>query len=164
MAITYTESLELKEMAQKLKERYYLHLEHVDIESVYFAIKEGELPIKRKPVEITGITHGGIKQIISLHGGNEQYCIQVWKDDWDNYTPAKQEWLMFEMLYSIDEKNNGKIKNKDIMEYDIIAEYFINNENIGIKWRNKDYELPSLLDGNPLSIPLHYEDEDEENE
>ena len=42
--ITYVQSLELYEIALKLKERYYLHLGHVDLDIIYFAEKLGDKP------------------------------------------------------------------------------------------------------------------------
>lgn len=162
MAITFEESPELKDLAQRLKDRYYMHIGHSDLDAIYFTEKDGEPPQKHNTAEIQGITSPPIRKMLEMLGGTYFYCIHIWKNDWENIHPNTREWLMFEMLYSVDPNNNGKVRQKDIVEFGPIAEFFANDE-IGLRWRNKDGELPELLGRQVLPIPLPPNEEEDES-
>ena len=159
-ATIYTESVDLLNLASRLKESYYLHLGHVDIESIYFAEKVGESSKSGKALEILGVTHGGVRQMLQMMGRQQTYCLSVNKDVWDEIHPHTQEWLMFEALYSIEPYNTGKLKKPDIVEHSPIIEFFANTS-VGIRWKKCDGELPSLLGSETLAIPLPPDEDDE---
>jgi len=155
------DSEELKNLSIKLIDFYYLHLGHVDIERIYFAEKIGELPKKVNTLELYGVTNAAVRQLLSKMGGQQNYCLTVWKDAWDALHPNTQLWLLFDALYSIEPGCNGKIKRPDIIEHAPIIEFF-SISNIGVHWRKCDGELPCLLGESPLAIPLP-PDPDEDN-
>lgn len=161
MDILFVESEELKNHAIKLKDQYYLHLGHVDIDAIYFAEKVGELPKKASTLEILGVTNAAVRQLLAKTGGQQNYCITVWKDKWDEITDNTKLWLLFDALYSIEPGCTGKLKRPDIVEHAPIIEFFAMS-NVGVHWRKCDGQLPNLLGDTPLAIPLP-PDPDEES-
>lgn len=159
--IVYIESEDLKILADQLREKYFLHLGHVDLDAIYFVEKVGDEPKKIKVIEILGVTNGGIRQMLQQVGRNQSYCMQVWQDAWNALHPYAQQWLMFEVLYSIKRGNEGYLKKPDVVEYGPIIEYFASS-NIGIHWRENQEDLPDMLAQISLPMPLP-PDEDEES-
>lgn len=157
--IIYVESDDLKKLASDLRQAYYIHLGYIDLDAIYFVEKHGEVPKKFKTIEIAGVTHGGIRQMLQKIGGNQNYCLSVWKDPWDDLHEYAKQWLMFEILYSIKHGSTGHLKKPDIQEFGPIIEFFANSD-IGIHWR-KAPELPNLLDKISLPIPLPPDEEEE---
>jgi hypothetical protein len=145
--VTYRESVNLRTMARELQERYFLHLGYVDLDAVFFAEKIGEKPPKAQVVELSGVRAPWVRQILSEHSSNIRYCLSAWLTEWAETPYPRQEWLVFDALYSIDPKNDGKMRGKDIHEHGIIADF------LGVYWREDD-EVPSLLQSpEPLPIP-----------
>ena len=149
----YSESPEIKELATKLKDRYYLHLGHVELDLVYFAEKTGSKPKKGRVGEISGISNAWVKQILSQFGNNQQYCLSVWTAEWEALSPGMREWLIFDALYSIKPEQDGKLRKPDVSEHGPILEFMM-GQGIGYLWRNGESDLPSLLGDTPLAIPL----------
>jgi hypothetical protein len=158
--IIYIESEDMKKLAHDLRQAYYVHLGHVNLDAIFFVEKDGILPKKAKTIEIAGVTNGGIRLLMQKIGGNQNYCVSVWKESWDAINEYQRQWLMFEILYSIKYGSEGYLRKPDVQEYGPIIEYFANT-NIGVHWR-KCEELPNLLDTISLPIPLP-PDEDEES-
>ena len=151
---TYVESWELKKIADKLIERYYLYLGHVQTDNIYFADIIGAKPKKATIMQIGGVNSPWVKQFIQKQNG-ALYCVSVWKDEWDETFPPQQEWLVFDALMRIDPHNDGKLVKPDVNEFGNIIEY------LGPYWRSKT-DLPSLLGGDePLPIPLPAYNSDE---
>ena len=150
MEIQFVESEDLKLYATKLKETYYLHLGHVDLDTIYFAEKHGDSPKKTNTIELFGVNNPSVRQLLR---GDKNYALTVWKDRWDELHPHTQLWLLFEMLYSIEPGSEGRIKKPDIVEHAPIIEFFALS-NVGIHWKRCDGELPNLLGSSPLAIPL----------
>jgi hypothetical protein len=157
MEIIFVESIELKILATKLKDFYYLHLGHVDLDCIYFAEKVGDLPKKINTIELLGVNNPSVRQLLK---DDKNYALTVWKDKWDELHLNTQLWLLFECLYSIEAGNKGKIRKPDIVEHAPIIDFFANSE-IGIYWRKNDGLLPNLLDTHPLPIPLPPDEEEE---
>jgi hypothetical protein len=150
----YEESSELKDTAERLVERYYEYLGHVDLENIYFAAIQGSKPKKTSVMQIGGITSEWVKKLIKETKG-KIYCISVWASEWDEVFPSMREWMIFDALLRIDPHNDGKLIKPDVNEFGILIEY------IGPYWRKKD-DLPSLLDSkDPLPIPLPAYESDE---
>jgi len=150
MEIIFNESEELKLLAEKLKDFYFLHLGHVDLETIYFGEKIGEAPKKSNTIELFGVNNPSVRQLLR---GDKNYALTVWKDKWDELHPHTKLWLLFESLYSIEPGCAGKIKRPDIIEHAPIIEFFSMSD-LGIHWRKCDGELPNLLGSAPLPIPL----------
>jgi hypothetical protein len=152
----YNESFELKELAENLKERYYLYLGYIDLDNIFFAEVGGVKPDKANVLSLSGIKSPWVKQLVrSQESNNYLYCLSVWSEEWLDINPDKQAWLVFEALLCISFRNNGDMRSPDVFGWGIMIEY------LGPYWRNKD-ELPSLLgEENPLPIPLPHLDEDE---
>jgi hypothetical protein len=158
--ITYVQSLELYEIALKLKERYYLHLGHVDLDIIYFAEKLGDKPKKGKIAELSGISNPWVKALLAKNqNDNKLYCMSVWSAEWLEVTPAKKEWMVFKMLCSVHPQNDGKLNKPDISDFGYIQEFFM-NAGVGPYWESQD-DLPSLLGADPLAIPPPPDDTDE---
>lgn len=157
MEILFVESEELKMYAEKLKDFYYLHLGHVDLNTIYFGEKHGDSPKKGNTIELFGVNNPSVRQLLR---GDKNYALTIWKERWDELHPHTQLWLLFECLYSIEPGCEGKIKRPDITEHAPIIEYFALS-NIGIHWRKCDGELPNLLGTIPLPIPLPPDDEED---
>ena len=158
MEIIYIESEDLKDLSSKLKDYYYLHLGHVDLETIYFAEKSGDMPKKINTIELLGVNNPSVRQILK---NDKNYVLSVWKDKWDELHPNTRLWLLFECLYSVEPGSKGKIKKPDIVEHAPIIEFF-SSSSIGVHWRKCDGELPCLLADPPLPLPLP-PDPDEES-
>jgi hypothetical protein len=157
METTFTESLEIKEIAIQLQEKYYAFIGYIDLEIVCFAEMEGYKSKKASVYLMSGITQGWVRDII-FHKFNTKeklYCLAVWTEEWSELQKSKKEWIIFKCLYSISPSLDGKIRAVDVQDYGFILEYFIRS-GFGPYWETKD-DLPSLLDSNdglPLIIPL----------
>ena len=149
----YSESPEIRAVASDLVKLYYLHLGHVDLETVYFAEIEGEKP-ERSPVsEISGVSSPWVRQMMAQLGNYRLYCMGVWVTEWEELSPAQREWLVFDALYSVAPSCDGKLRRKDVQEHGIIVEL------LGGYWRKgiiiNDKDLPILRDKeNPVPIPV----------
>ena len=145
--VSYRESINLYALARQLQERYYLHLGHVDLDVIYFADKTGDKPPKASVIEASGVRSGWVQQILNQNASHKRYCIAAWFVEWSELSFNKQEWLMFDALYSIGIENDGKLRVRDVVEHGVIADF------LGVYWRSDD-EIPSLLQSkDPLPIP-----------
>ena len=143
---TYSQSSELRNMASKIIDNYHLYLGHIDLDNIYFADIDGEKPKRAGIMQIGGITSEWVRQLLQKTNG-ALYCISVWRDEWETIFSPMQEWMMFDALMRINPNNDGKLVKPDVNEFGIIVEF------IGPYWRSRT-DLPSLLDGDPLAIPL----------
>lgn len=150
---TYSESPEIRMLAEAIKDRYYLYVGHVDLDTVHFAeITGAAKPKKAKVGEISGISSPWVRQLIISLGNSRLYCMAVWSEEYEELSPASREWLVFEALYSIHPECDGKLRKPDVVEHGPIVEYFAST-NVGLYWRKAEI-LPSLLSGDaPLPIP-----------
>lgn len=156
----YNKSNEVMELANKIKQRYYLYVGQVDLENVFFAEIDGEKPKRAGIMEVSGVSSSWVRYILDQNH-NALYCMAVWGQEWLDLAPNVKEWLVFDALLRIDPENTGKIRKPDINEFGMILDYF-GNIGIGAYWRNKSDKLPSLLGGiDPLPIPLPPDDTDE---
>lgn len=157
METTFTESPEIKELAEKLQEKYFPFLGYIDLDLVCFAEMDGYKSKKAPIYQMSGITQGWVRDIIfqKFNSKEKRYCLAVWTEEWSDTPRSKKEWIVFKCLYSISPSLDGKIRNYDVQDYGFIVEYFIRT-GYGPYWEMKD-DLPSLLDSNnglPLVIPL----------
>ncbi|MBS1722396.1 MAG: hypothetical protein JSS66_05255 [Armatimonadetes bacterium] len=145
--VTYQESVNLYALARQLQERYYLHLGYIDMDVIFFAEKIGEKPVKASVIETSGVRSPWVRQVLSQNSSHKRYCVAAWSGEWSKLPYPKQEWMMFDALYSIGVTNDGKLRSKDVLEHGIIADF------LGVYWRGED-DVPSLLSSeDPLPIP-----------
>lgn len=153
---TYSKSPELKQMAEKLKDRYYLHLGYIDLDNIYFGEIDGAKPKKAGLIEISGVSSPWVRQLM-IEKNNTLYCIACWGIEWEELSPARREWWLFNALHYISPENDGKLRKPDVQEWGIICEC----KEAGPYWKTKEF-LPSLLDGNePVPFPLPRDTTDE---
>jgi len=158
----YDESPEIKDIATKLKERYYLYIGHVDLDVIYFAeiTSENGKPKKAKLGQLEGVSSAWLKQKMIEDKKGVLYCLSVWAEEWDGLDPASREWFLFDLLYSVSGECDGKVRKPDISEHGIIMQY-MHQAGVGTYWRTLEKPLPSLLSSvDPLPIPLPPTDED----
>lgn len=148
MQKAYCDFFELKELAQKLQERYYAHLGHISLDGVFFAEIIGEKPEKIAVIELNG-TNSSWHRMILVESHKELYCVAVWGEAWAEIPPDTQCWLLFDILLGVGPKMDGKITQPDVKDYGIVLQF------LGPYWNKKQDALPSLLAGdNPLDVPL----------
>lgn len=157
METTFTESQEVKELAEKLQEKYFPFLGYIDLELVCFAEMDGYKSKKAPVYSISGITQGWVRDIIfhKFNSKEKRYCLAVWTEEWSELQKSKKEWIVFKALYSISPNLDGKMRPVDVQDYGFIIDFFVRS-GIGPYWEIKD-NLPSLLNGDdtlPLLLPL----------
>ena len=147
--ITFTAAPDLQLLASKLKDRYYLYLGHVDLEMVHFTFKSAEkIPKSAKIMELSSIKSAWVRQLLAMLHDNRLYCISVWEEMWLELSPAQQEWLLFDAMYTIHPACDSRLRKPEVVEHGIICEF------LGPYWRKAEAPLPSLLGGiDPLPIP-----------
>lgn len=144
------ECQEIKDIAKKLKEKYYLYIGYVNLDSIFFAKLTGEKPKKANILNVSGIKSAWVKYVLQRMSSEYVYCIYVWEEYWDNIYDSLQEWMIFDALLRIDQSCEGELREPDVCEWGFIVEY------IGPYWRRRE-DLPSLLKSkNPLPIPLPF--------
>jgi hypothetical protein len=158
--VVFLEAPEIKSIAEKLKERYYVYIGYVDLEQIYFAEMVGHTPKKAKPVVVNGLAQKWVRDLLLGDVQDKKiYCLGVYEEKWAELTKAHKEWALFAALYSISPQNDGSIRQFEVQDYAFILEYFIKN-NYGANYMNHSI-LPSLLDSkDPLAIPLPPDPED----
>jgi hypothetical protein len=150
----YYESPALRNLAEKLKERYYPYLGHADLDNIYFCELDGVKPKAAPICSLDGLSKGWVRDLLVLSKGDpKHYCISVWSAEWENLSQSHIEWYMFKALFMVGDNNDGKIRKPDILDFGFILEYFVAN-GYSAKWETEK-ELPSLLNSKlPLPIPL----------
>jgi hypothetical protein len=139
--ITYSESSQLRDLAEKLKTRYYSVIGFVDIESIFFAFKGGDISEDFR-YEVLGLKNDWVR-----HAHNSEieklYCISFSFEFYQKAEGPLLEWSLFECLYACGIKRDGKLRRKDVHEYSRILNTL---EELGQKkdWRN-NLHLPELL-------------------
>ena len=159
MTIEYSESIEIKSIAQKLQEKYYPFIGYVDLEEIYFSEIIGFKPDKAPIWQISGLTQQWARDLMAEKSQQKMYCFAVWSDAWSEFSNNKKQWIIFRSLYSISPGGKGKLRTFDVQDYGFINEYFV-RIGVGPYWQTKD-ELPSLLDGKeplPLILPMEEEE------
>jgi hypothetical protein len=166
----YNHSPELQEMAEKIVEKYYFYLGHIVLENIYFAEIDSPKPKRAEAMSVSGVSSTWVKQIMDEMNkkikdktsfDNKLYCISVYGEEWDDISPTMQEWMVFDALLRIDLEGTGKLRKPDICDHGILLDYF-GQIGIGPYWR-KSSNLPSLLAGDALPIPLPPDNTDEGN-
>jgi hypothetical protein len=160
--VVFLECSPLKELAEKLKERYYMYIGYVDLEAVYFVEMVGKKPEKSPVAVVNGLAQKWVRDLLLGDIQNKKiYCLGVWDEAWDALPKAHKEWVMFRALFSFSPSMDGTIRQFDVQDYSFVLEYMIKN-NYGANYLNKSI-LPSLLDSKePLAIPLPPDPEEDE--
>lgn len=140
--ITYSESKQLRELAEKLKTRYYSVIGYIDIDSIFFAFKGGDIPDEFQH-EVLGLKNEWVKHTQNSANDMKLYCIAMSFDFYQKAEGSLLEWTLFECLYSCSPGMNGKMRRKDVHEYSRILNTL---EELGQKkdWRGNTH-LPDLL-------------------
>ena len=155
MDAEFHESIEMKEIAKKLQERYFPFIGYVDLDEIYFTEIIGFKPEKAPIYTMSGITQKWARDLISSSNQKKLYCFAAWVDNWSETPTEKKEWILLRCLYSVSPQGEGKLRPYDVQDYGFINEYFV-RVGIGPYWETKDI-LPGLLKGNdvlPLVLPM----------
>jgi hypothetical protein len=155
--VEFYDAPDIKRLAEKLIERYYVYIGHADIDNIHFCEIDGVKPKSAPVCSMDGINKSWVRDLVITKSGDpKHYCFSVWSDDWKQLNDPQKEWQLFRCLYSIGQNNDGKLRRPDIEDYGFIVEFFVKN-GISAKWETDDM-LPSLLNSkNPLEIPLPQE-------
>lgn len=147
----YTEAQELKDIAQKLKARYFNVIGHVEIDKIFFAFKGGDNVSEYFKYELLGSKNEWTKYVNEIRE-HKSYCLAMSYDFFQNSGPALLEWTILDLLYGCHEYMNGDIKKKEIHEYSRIISTL---EDLGFScdWRTLQ-NLPPLLDHETISFQL----------
>lgn len=147
--VIYSEASEMKDLATKIKERYFLYVGHVDLDTIHFTFKNAEtIPKSAKIAELSSIKSAWVRQILAMLHDNRLYCISSWEEMWNDLEPEQKEWLIFDLMYSVHPSCDSRLRKPDVSEHGIICEF------LGPYWRRGETPLPSLLGSiDPLPIP-----------
>lgn len=157
--VSFVYSAELRLLAEKLRERYYLYIGHVDLDAIFFAEKFGDKPKGGPIVELNGVTNPWMKAMLVEHGQQgKHYCLSAWGSEWSEMGPEKRQWAVFKLLCGVDPRGEGKLRRPDINDFGFILEYMI-DVGVGPYWEKADI-LPDLLGDYPLPIPPPPDEED----
>lgn len=141
-SIHYTESKELRDVAEKLKARYINIVGYIDLEKIYFAFKGGDLP-EFFTYEVLGLQNEWVKHANQSMQDVKTYCISMTFDFYQKSSGSLLEWILLDALYSCSEKMNGKLRRRDVHEFSrIIAS--LDDLGYSLNWR-QNYHLPPLL-------------------
>jgi hypothetical protein len=155
----FIESIECKEISEKLVSKYYPFIGYVNLDLVHFVEMDGYKGKNAPPYIMSGLTQSWARGILQSLGNGKVYCLGVWSDLWEELEQSKKEWIIFRCLYSISPSLDGKIRTFDVQDYGFITEYFVRS-GFGPYWMSKE-GLPSLLEGShALSLILPMEDDD----
>lgn len=110
---------------------------------------------------ITGVT----KALLEEYRVGKKYIIELYWNDWNVWSPARREWVLFHELVHIPSPTEKGLVKHDVQDFSGIVNYFGE-----ACWWQKE-TLPSLLDGEPIKFDpklfqkLHVkEDEDGEED
>jgi hypothetical protein len=159
--VVYLESTELKNLAEKLKERYYVYIGYVDLEQIYFVEMVGEKPKKGPVIVLNGLSQKWVRDLLLGEVQDKKiYCLGVYDEAWAELSKAHKEWTLFRGLFSLSPSMDGTLRQIDVQDHSFILEYMIKN-NYGANYMSQSI-LPSLLDSkDPIPIPLPKDSEDE---
>lgn len=142
-SVSYTESKELREMAEKIKARYIHIVGYVDLERVFFAFKSGDIP-ENFTYEILGLKNDWVKHANSDSLTDiKYYCVATTYDYYQTMSEQQLQWFILEAMYSFAPDMSGKLRRKDVHEYSrIIAT--LEDLDQSFRWRENP-NLPDLL-------------------
>lgn len=142
-SINYTESKELREMAEKIKARYVHIVDYVDLDRIFFAFKGGDVP-EHFTYEILGLKNDWVKHASSESLAEiKHYCIATTYDYYQNMTDTQLQWFMLDALYSCAPDMSGKLRRKNVHEFSRIIST-LEDLDQSFNWRANP-NLPDLL-------------------
>lgn len=148
MSKSYEFSIELSNMAHALYHRYSMYFLGMNLHNIYFAFIDGKPPKRAPVVEINGINGAWAKQQLEIYEDTKLYCIAVWKESWDELFDNYKEWMLFEAMMYISDRNDGSLKKPDVVGFGPIIEY------LGPYWKERA-DLPSLINSKkPIQLPF----------
>lgn len=152
--IIFTHAIELQKIAEDLKARYYNILGYIEIDKIFFAFKGGNIPDFFQ-YEIIGNPNDWMKYAVNAPNAEKNYCIAMAYNFYQFSDGPLLQWTMLDLLYSCDEKMNGRIRRKDIHEHSRIAKA-IEEMGHSIEWRENTH-LPDLLGAETIVFGLENE-------
>lgn len=155
-SVTYSESKELRLLAEKLKARYPNVVGYVDLNKIFFAFKGGDLP-DFFTHEMLGLKNEWVKHATNSIQDTKTYCLAVTYDFYQKADGALLEWTVLESLYCCGPKMDGKMRRKDVHEFSRIL-LTLEDLKQSLDWR-KNYSLPELLGDETISFALEEVDE-----
>lgn len=153
----YTESPEIKKIAEQLKSRYINLIGYVDLNKIFFTFKSGNNTLFK--YEILGTQSEWVKFTSSNIEDAKTYCIAL---DYDFYQSAQGpllQWILLDLLYSCLPSMNGKLRKKDVREFSRILNT-IEDLGLSINWRTNN-QMPDLLNVETIIFNPEEETEDE---
>lgn len=129
----FVDSGELRAVAEQLVTRYRDMLAHVRLDQVYFAFCVSERAKNSRAAVIRTAVSNPLPGMVT----SKPYQIAVYKDDWEEWTPAKRHATILESLCYIDE--DGKYRKPDVQELYAFAALW------GPDWRD-DPTIPDILE------------------
>ena len=139
---TYSESKELRALAEKLRINYITVVGYIDLEKIFFAFKGGDIN-ENFTHEVLGLKNEWVKHATANSDDTKLYCLAMSYDYYQKNAGNNIEWILMEMLYSIHPSMDGKLRRKDVHEFSRFLNTFADLE-IGYNWK-KNGHLPALL-------------------
>ena len=141
-SIQYSESDELRILAEKLRARYINLIGYINLDSIFFAFKSGDVKENFR-YECLGVQSDWVAASNKAINNTKLYCIAMSFDFYQRSLGSLIEWIMIECLYSCHPNMNGKMRAKDIHEFSRIL-LTLEDLNISHEWRENTH-LPELL-------------------
>jgi hypothetical protein len=153
--ITYSESKELRLVAEKLKSRYPDLIGYVDLDKIFFAFKGGDVN-EFFCYETQGMKSEWIRYSMGNLTDPKIYCVCMTFDYYQKILGSQLEWVILESLYACHPNLDGKLRRKDIHEFSRILKTL---EDLGmpLEWRDHGH-LPSLLSEETIIFALEQEE------
>ena len=95
----FIESIECKEIAEKLISKYYPFIGYVNLDLIHFVEMDGYKGKNAPPYIMSGLTQSWARGILQSLGNGKVYCLGVWSDLWEELEQSKKEWIIFRCLY-----------------------------------------------------------------
>ena len=158
--INYTESKELRSIAELLKARYINIVGYIELDKIFFAFKGGDVG-DFFDYETLGAQNDWVKHTIGCLEDAKLYCISMTYDYYQKTQGSPLQWIMLECLYSCAAEMDGSLRRKNVHEFSRIINTL---EELGIShdWRGNGH-LPELL-GEETIVFWGTEDDEEDEE
>lgn len=128
------------ELVGQLRERYPEELESVNPEEVVVLGIQGEPPKRKKWAARIHLVRGAVKAMLELYRSNLRYYIEVYQNEWDEWSePLRQITIFHELLHIPNAETSGLVDH-DIEDFACIIDLY------GIDYRARN-DLPDMLSG-----------------
>lgn len=133
--LEYVEAQAVREMAEKLIERYPSQLGHIDVEDVYFAFCISKKPKNSQPVQLASVRKPLTRKVTT-----RPYQIAIFRDTWEGWNQTQQALQLLHALYAISPDGDGIFRTQDVHDF------FPFVAALGPQWQHMDPDsLPNPL-------------------